>query len=470
MKISSNSIRIILFVQLIHFLPSCKKVVEINQPNNSITTVAAFSSDETALSAVLGIYSRMLTASENVTFATSGITILPGLASDELTDFAITAPFLRQFKQNEILSDNAFVLLIWRQAYSYLYQVNECLAALESAKSIVSPALKNQLKGECLFLRAFIHFYLTNLFGDVPLTTTADWRITSKLSRSNVNLVYEQIIQDLNDAKSLLNSEYPTSNRVRPNKWAATTLLARAYLYIGNWTGAESEANEVISSGLYTPLPALSSVFLQGSHEAIWQLMPIYDQYPAYDATYEGALFIPYASDAMPNYIIDDHLYNSFEIGDNRKINWLTAHVYNGQTYYYPSKYKIRGSGSSSVVEATMMLRCGELYLIRAEARANLNKLNDAIDDLNVIRTRAGLINLMNSLTQSQTLVAVNAERRSELFIEWGHRWFDLKRTNKADSVLSPIKGSGWQSTDKLFPIPLQELQNAPNLTQNTGY
>jgi hypothetical protein len=57
-----------------------------------------------------------------------------------------------------------------------------------------------------------------------------------------------------------------------------------------------------------------------------------------------------------------------------------------------------------------------------------------------------------------------------ELFTEWGHRWFDLKRTGRSEAVLGPLKGASWQSSDVLYPVPLDELQRNVYLQQNPGY
>jgi len=67
---------------------------------------------------------------------------------------------------------------------------------------------------------------------------------------------------------------------------------------------------------------------------------------------------------------------------------------------------------------------------------------------------------------------AIEEERLRELFTEWGHRWFDLKRTGRANDVLGLIKGINWQETDQLFPIPASEILNNPALAdhQNPGY
>lgn len=73
------------------------------------------------------------------------------------------------------------------------------------------------------------------------------------------------------------------------------------------------------------------------------------------------------------------------------------------------------------------------------------------------------------AVTQTELLDAILQERRVELFTEWGHRWLDLKRTNRSAEVLDTLK-IGWEPIDILWPMPQSEMNNNPNLTQNNGY
>ena len=121
-----------------------------------------------------------------------------------------------------------------------------------------------------------------------------------------------------------------------------------------------------------------------------------------------------------------------------------------------------------------MMFRLAEQYLIRAEARAQQNNISDAQADLNKIRTRARLPNT-TAADKNSILSAILHERQTELFSEWGNRWFDLKRTNNIDAVMSimtPKKANGlqWQSYKQLNPLPFTEIQRDPSLLQNLGY
>jgi hypothetical protein len=292
------------------------------------------------------------------------------------------------------------------------------------------------------------------------LTITTDYAVNAIMPRTSTTDVYQQIINDLLQAYALLPVTYISPGRARPNKFTAAALLARVYLYKKDYAKADLYASEVIGSGMYALNTNLNNVFLSASNETIWQLPK--------DAanTTEGVSFIPSSATVKPVYVISNYLLTAFESGDQRKINWLKANTISGLAYYYPHKYKSRIS--TPITESYIVLRLAELILIRAEARTHLNDLNGAKTDLNLIRSRSGL-NANAAVTQPQLLAAIEQERRVEFFAEWGHRWFDLKRTNRADAVLATVK-SFWQPTAVLYPIPQNELLRNAFLTQNPGY
>ncbi|HEX4851004.1 MAG TPA: RagB/SusD family nutrient uptake outer membrane protein, partial [Puia sp.] len=229
------------------------------------------------------------------------------------------------------------------------------------------------------------------------------------------------------------------------------------------------EATEVINNtNLYDTVP-LNKVFLKNSKEAIWQLQPV-NVSPTTN-TQDAYLFILPSTgpntDQNPIYL-SDNVVNNFDSGDNRKAVWTGNVTISGVRYYYPNKYT-NVIPNSPVTEYLMVLRLGDLYLIRAEARAQLNKITEAQNDINIIRRRAGLGNTAG-IDKMSLMNVIEHERMSELFTEWGHRWMDIKRWNEADAVFAPIKGANWQTTDVLYPIPSVELQRNQNLTQNPGY
>ncbi|MDE3183122.1 MAG: RagB/SusD family nutrient uptake outer membrane protein [Bacteroidota bacterium] len=435
--------------------------MEIPPPKNQLVNSAVFSDSADATNAVVGIYINMMQAF-SLNIASGGLTLYPGLSADELYPTSnITDE--NDFYNNEIApSNNLNSSSLWGNAYSILYNANACLEGL--AQSNISDVVKNQLIGEAKFSRAFLFFNLSNLYGPIPPVTSTDYHKNQILPRSPLDSVFAQIINDLKDAQNLLSVNYPTAGRFRPNRFTASALLAKVYLYQKNWTEAETISTQIIDAGTYSLEPDLNNVFLSGSNETIWQLSSVF---PGLE-TWEGYFFVPVSSNTTPPYIITNNLLNAFENGDERRQKWLNKNTVNGNDYYYPYKYKLGYDGLSTPLEDYVVFRLSEQYLIRAEARAQEGNLNGAITDLNLIRIRAGLQNT-TATDQTSVLSAIQHERQVELFCEWGNRWFDLKRTGTATNVLFLIK-PGWKVNDTLYPVPQTELNSNPFLTQNPGY
>lgn len=439
---------------------SCKKFVQVSPPPDFLSSELVFSSDNTAIATVTGIYSQMM--NDGSQFSSALTSLYCGLSADELYYF--TTDFRSEFVKNElsISSHGTIESGFWNPCYRYIYAANKIIETASNSKAI-SQAAKDMVMGEAKFIRAFCYFHLVNLLGDVPLILSTDYLTNSRVARSGKASVYSQITNDLKDAENLLANLYPTANRARPNKYAAAALLARVYLYQKDWPNAEAQAGLVIGSGMYSLNNDLNSVFLTGSSETIWQLKPVVPN----RNTWEGNLVLPTSNSSTPTYLLTSALVNSFEAGDQRKTAWIKSRVFSSQTIYYPYKYKVKTG--TAVTEYYVVLRLAEQYLIRAEARAMQNNLTGAIADLNKTRLRAALP-ATDAATQQDILTAIEKERRSELFVEWGHRWFDLKRTGRADAVLGVLKPNTWQPTDVLWPIPQTQINLNPLLTQNPGY
>jgi len=452
----------------------CKKLIEIPPPVNTITTSQVFSSDGQAASATANIYYRM--ANIGFTFSNGGITLLTGMSADELKVFNQTNALLKEFQKNELESLNPNVgNSLWIPMYFIIYNTNAIIEGL-SNNSSVHDSVKNELIGEAKFIRSFCYFYLTNLFGNIPLVTTTNYNKTGLLFQSPPPQIYQTIISDLKDAQQLLQSDYSVGGgqRIVPNKWAATALLARVYMFNKDWENAEKQASLVIdSAGLYSLSSDLNGVFLTNSNEAIWQLQQNNSgATSSWNATYEGYQLIPKNATSPPAYYITPQLIHSFDSGDLRKQAWIDSTIYSGQIYYYPYKYKIGRSEATingPYTEYYMVLRLAEQYLIRAEARTQLNNLPGAANDLNKIRNRAGLSNIAFT-TQSDLTSKIEHERQIEFFAEWGHRWTDLKRWGNAVQILSLNKGIQLSQNALFYPIPISEITDDPNLVQNTGY
>src|SRR5258706_13974071 len=264
-----------LFTSLVIILSavtSCREFIAIDPPKTALTTSTVFSSQETANAAVLRVYVAMTQFSTSFVSGETSLTNLSGLASDEFINYNSSSDF-GQFALNGLTSSNANIYQDWSEMYGLIYSVHAILEGLESSTGI-SALAKDHLRGETKFLRAFLYFYLVNFWGDVPLLTSTDYKINSTASRTVVGNVYDQIIADLKHAQSLMDDALAV-DRIRPTKAAATALLARVYLYTGNWTEAETQSSSLLQNSSYTLESDLNRVFLKGSGETIWQLQSI---------------------------------------------------------------------------------------------------------------------------------------------------------------------------------------------------
>lgn len=443
---------------------SCKKFVEIDAPKTEIVMEKVFENDATAVSTVNGIYSLMMAA---MNFANGGSELYSGLSCDELFNHARRIDQV-QFATNNLLPTNANIAgVFWGEAYKYIVNANSLLEGLAASGSL-TPSLKSSLEGEAKFVRAFCHFYLVNMFGDVPYITSTDYRVNSALARNNKQDVYAKMIADLTEARNLLQADFLASGnkRTRPTKDAATALLARIYLYTANWSGAETMSSELIgNTATYSLLADLNAIFKANNKETIWELQPVRPS----TNTMQASAFIVTGTPNEGNIgavSMTASLYNAFETGDSRKTNWTKNFTNASGSYNFIYKYKV--NIGTPAVEYNIVFRLAEQYLIRAEARARLNNFTGARDDLNKIRNRASLANT-TAADEAGLLTAIEQERRIELMGESGHRWLDLKRWNRADAVLGGMK-PGWQPTDTLYPIPQAEILLNPHLVQNQGY
>jgi hypothetical protein len=442
---------------------NCRKLLEVPSPQDQLTAAAVFSNDDNAEDAMTGLYIAVMSSSR--TLLNGGMSLYGGLSSDELANTSPN-PFIDPFRKNELTAGNIFCSSLYSTAYNVIFTANSLIAGL-NASTGVSPGVKAELRGEAEVVRALEYFYLVNLYGGVPLVTSIKFGATAELPRDSVAGVYAQIEADLEDAQQVLPTGYLSTAafpgaRTRPNRLAAMALLARVWLYRGQWGLAAAEADTVIRSGVYQLEPNLDSVFLSGSHEAIWQLQPVNSGL----TTAEAGMFVPRPG-LRPAYVLRNEWLGAVEPGDLRRVAWVDSVVVGPRTYFYPDKYKLTGP-SAVDTEYNMVLRLVEVYLIRAEAGAMQGNLAVAQDDLNTVRARAGLPPIVVGDVPG-LLAAIGHERQIELVAEWGHRWLDLKRTGMADGVLGSEK-PGWVGTDTLYPIPAGELTANPKLVQNPGY
>lgn len=440
---------------------SCESFIDVGPSKTQLEGAVVFDDIHTADAALAHIYSR-LQMNVMVTGGPNGLSVLMGAYTDELTSFSNYGLPDERFFTNNILPDDAAVLSLWADSYNLIYAANVVIEGVTNSLAIADPD-KDRLKGEALFLRAYLYYYLTGLFGDIPYATSTDYNINTQLTRTASRQVYEFIIADLQLSASLLQSEYTTAGRVRPNSETARALLARTALAYGDNALALEASSIVIAQTALYGIANLDATFLVNSPGTLWQLAPAANGFN----TFEGESFI-FETAPPHTRALSEGLYSAFEESDLRRQHWVGTVTDGTATYHFANKYKLMAPTGTSQ-EYSIQFRIEELYLIRAEAYARLGQLDLAAEDLNTIRTRVALPPT-TATTQAALLSAILNERRFEFFTEHGHRFFDLKRHDMTDSVLQDVK-PGWDTTDVLLPIPQNELLiNRNLLPQNEGY
>ncbi|MBA6153096.1 RagB/SusD family nutrient uptake outer membrane protein [Gelidibacter maritimus] len=442
------------------FSLGCSEFVIVDAPKNLLTSDIVFKDKSTVESALANIYYKM--REKGMVSGDFGLTTTMGTYSDELDYFGSDTEYQNLY-HNNVMTNNTKILGWWNHAYNLVYSANDIIEGLENSETL-SSSDKQIFLGQSLFVRAYIHYLLTNIFGDIPYITSTDYLENNKMSRMSISEVNSQIITDLVNATYFLKDiNAIDGERVWPGYHAAMALLARMYLYNEQWELAASTATVLIDK--YSLEEDVNDVFLKKSSETIWQLKPGEHPRNTQEANQLIIRNIPGQKYALSNSLLDD-----FEAGDLRYAKWVDSisDAENNITLYYANKYKAN-FGELESLEYSIIFRLAEQYLIRAEAMANLANKAAAQQDLNTIRNRAGLpptpANTVNDL-----LDAILHERRVELFAEHGQRWLDLKRTGRTHETLKDLKPY-WQTTDVHLPIPEAELELNRNLQpQNDGY
>jgi hypothetical protein len=453
----TRRLSIVHYLQAALILPvfsSCN-LLDVEPPSDIVTPEQVYEDVRTIEAAVNGLYTQNLLSNQVFYYAT------PFYLTVIADDAYHTSTTYDDLRNNTYSPTNTQTAIFWEYPYKAILIANDLLERLPDV-TVLSEEKKQEYIGEAKYFRAYSYFVLTNLFGDVPWVNSTRILETTLYPRTAKADIVAHITHDLKAVEIALENSANTNTKV--TKWAASALLARNYLYNREWKNAEEKADEVISTSGYA-LETLENVFLRSGNEAIFKTSSSGSWSSYIDRVY-------YAQLAVNNtYLrLTDDFLNAFEADDLRKTQWTIT----VSGFRHPYKYRRTAATSTGAAEDFVSLRLGEQYLIRAEARAQQDKLPKAIADLNIIRKRArgGVsADLPNSLTKTEVLLEVEKERRREFFAEEAHRWWDLVRTGRADAVLSAVSTKKWEPYRALLPVPETELDKNPNLApQNPGY
>ena len=434
--------KIALFAVLTMSFLSCHKFLNV-LPTDAVSDDQAITDSASATNAVRGAY-RALAAGGYYGSTYEFDVLLSGNA----LNYTQSGASQLQFIYHTLTADNNDLETIWAAEYAAINDANFVLAKVPE---IVAPTLSqsyiNQLLGEAHFIRALAYFDLGRAFGGVQLFLTPTAEASDKLgkARSTQAQTYAQVLNDLDAADTLLPTTVVRDRATQKTVWA---LRARLNLYQQQWSQAETDAGRIIAdSADYKLVTPYSTFFNQtNTTESVFEL--------SYSLAYPNPMYSNWKKGG--NYTPNDSIITLLQnpaIGGSRSSLLLTS-----GTSILGNLYPL-STGTNPVY----VIRIAELWLIRAEARAQQGNLTGALSDLDAVRNRAGLAN-STAATQTDLLLAIENERRVEFALE-PHRWFDLVRTGRAPAVLNVTDPNHY-----LFPVPTPELQADPSLTQNPGY
>lgn len=397
---------------------------------------------------------------------------------------------------------------LYRIRYENISNCNVAIARI--AESTIDDKLKADFIAQFKFLRAFNYYELVCNFGGMVLVTEPISTSEMNKTRSTAAETWALIIKDLKEAEADSPVLTPQEAKGRVSKGACQALLARAYLFSGDYDNAYDYADKVIKSGTYSLEPNFLDVWSYLNHngrESIWEIQTSQDATKNagnYLGTYTGSRgedAAHFPTGDIPGTVRDGwgwgvptsdlenaYLSENDEIRRKSTIARFEEPVYGDETdnptYYFQynksnriiRKYyrpvALRRSFTSSPDRRMPLnfpvLRLAEMYLTRAEAAYFRGDENQARSDMNFVRDRVDLP--AKTVTGDELILAIWKERRLELAFE-NLRLYDLRReidpgTNKPmiATVMGPngtfVKYNTGPDADKWETGNTGELQN----------
>jgi hypothetical protein len=382
------------------------------------------------------------------------------------------------FKDYSLAPANTEVYRIWQEDYNALFNINIVLEKIESAS--LSETYKDQVRAQMKFLRGMYYYYMAQMWGDLPIVTTSLSAAESyKVLRSPVADVYKLVLEDLKFAADKLPLASAVTVAGHASKGAAQTMLGKVYLVLGDKTSAATVLKQVYDSNQYQLLPSYASLWVvtnKNTKESVFEIQykggagnPNSNYWTSFSPT-ENFTITLYGGGM--NQVTDD-LYKEYEKNDPRRDLSIDTGYTKTSGVFVPIKFPKKWVDKTAQVvngkEASsnnfMVLRYADVLLLLSEATGNPSYLNE-------VRARVGLpaygaVGYPSSLYTTVDQ-AIEHERRSELALEF-HRWFDLKRTSRALTVLT-AKGKAVTADKLLLPVPEIVRTQNPAITQNAAY
>jgi len=466
-----------LAVLVILLQAACTKVTDI-QPVDRISSDLAFTTPDKINSAVIGVYDGLQSAD----FLAGRSLIYSDLLGQDIID--VTGFFNTIFHYTMLASDS-YAKNEWTAGYAAIQRANRVIEGINANLPIAGTSANTYI-GECRFARALSMLTLVDHFAQpysftadgshlgIPVVTKSSVNFSSSdlISRNTVAEVYTQIISDLQFAEENLVADQGDASVQRANNYAASALLARVYLYKGDYANAKLEEEKVINSGVYGLNADQAAAFGPGNYKTLESVFSISNNANDNPNT-NNALPMHYSPDGRGDLVVSKTFLNlpGFAADDKRRALFTVV-----GDYTYTSKYP----DVQTRADWAPIIRYPEVLLTAAEASVRQSNTVDqtSLDRLNLVRDRsrvsAAKYTLASFPTAQSFIDAVLLERRIELAFE-GHRIEDAGRnkqgiTGKENDDFSPMADTPYGADHLIFPIPEYDTKLDPNLKQNPGY
>ena len=500
---------------------SCSDFLDETDPSN-LQPDSFYTIPDHAEAAVAAIYDRMRFYGESAGIFSANWQMLEAVTGTATTETGQNSD-LNNLYSLTYDGNTAHIVNWWNGLYRVVANANLALDKIPTIQFLApaTEAQKTKLIGEARFLRAWAYFNLVQLWGDVPLITKPQTATSEDFlpARASKEEVYNLIVEDLLAAEAAGLPVFETSGRI--HQIAVKSLLSKVYLTMAgfplskgasHYTLAAAKALEVINYskanpttlGLFTTYKQVHQENLKNRMEHIFMIQynvavagnPLGDYLPNFKpVTFSGP-------GGTGSTVPTTSFYNSYEKGDLRTVDqegWFyTTYFTNGNGARfslgapYVFKHFNQTANGSEGVPGTRnnnlnvpLIRYADVLLIYAEAQNELAAPNaEAYAALKAIRDRAKLTTpALGTFTKATFRDAVLRERWYEFAYE-GITWFDMVRLRKVFNEttkgfdnfvghrnLNVSGGAALQEKHLLFPLPIQEMRNSPNLTpQNPGY
>ena len=463
----------IYIIFIISVLTSCKKSFLEVPDQTSLNTGIYFSKQSDFEQAANGMYSPLRDVYSNANYflgetRSDNSTYVFNSSDRSGSTFELLIDFLEDNTGGQIASK-------YSNDYVMIARANQILSSID--KIAFDETIKNNIKGQALFLRAFLYFDLVQYFGAVPLhLEPAQSLQQTALPKSSVDDIYKLITSDCEQAIQLL-PERSGQEAGKPSKGTARMLLGNAYIVRKNWSAAETVLKAV--SG-YQLLPDYASVYDPGNKNNLESLFEI--QYKEGAEGFSSNFFYAFiptpitaaeltAVTKIPEVFKPNGSFNTptpdiiaaYEAGDKRREASIGNILVSGRSLPYIKKYDHQHSVSGRTNDNFPVYRYSETLLFIAEALNEQAKTNEAFPFINQVRVRAGLPPL-TGLSQTALREAIIKERRVELAFE-NKRWLDLVRTGTAENVMKAY-GARVKATPTAYYFPAG-IGPAPNSYTN---